>query len=121
VLNSYDTLGGPATLFMIWTTAKFRDANPKTYAAFVAALAEADAFIARDKRAAAELYIRRSKDKSPPESILKMLDDPQTQFTTTPQNVMKTVIFMNKAGSLKTKPNDWKDLFFPDIHGLPGN
>jgi len=121
VLNSYDTLGGPATLFMIWTTAKFRDANPKTYAAFVAALAEADDFIARDKRAAAELYIKKSKDKSPPESILKMLDDPQTQFTITPQNVMKTVIFMNKAGSLKTRPNDWKDLFFPEIHGLTRN
>lgn len=121
VLNSYDLLGGPATLFMIWTTAKFRDANPKTYAAFVAALNEADDFIARDKRAAADLYIKKAKDKNPPESILKMLEDPQTKFTATPQNVMKTVIFMNKTGSIKTKPNDWKDLFFPEVHALPGN
>ncbi len=121
VLNSYDTLGGPATLFMVWTTAKFREANPKTYAAFVAALGEADEFIARDKRAAADLYIQKSKDKSPPESILKMLEDPQTQFTPTPQNVMKTVLFMNKAGSVKTKPNDWKELFFPEVHALPGS
>ena len=50
-----------------------------------------------------------------------MLEDPQTQFTPTPQNVMKTLLFMNKTGTLKTKPNDWQDLFFPEIHGLQGN
>jgi ABC-type nitrate/sulfonate/bicarbonate transport system substrate-binding protein len=31
---------------MLWTTAKFHDANPKTYAAFLAALTEANEFIA---------------------------------------------------------------------------
>ena len=121
VLNSYDVLGGPATLFMLWTTAKFHDANPKTYAAFLAALEEANAFIARDKRAAAELYLQKSKDKASVESILKMLNDPQTQFTTTPQNVMKTVLFMHKTGTLKTRPGSWQDLFFPEIHNLPGS
>ena len=121
VLNSYEVLGGPATLFMLWTSAKFHDANPKTYAAFLAALEEANTFIARDKRAAAELYLQKSKDKATVESILKMLNDPQTQFTTTPQNVMKTVLFMHKTGTLKTRPASWQDLFFPAIHQLPGS
>jgi NitT/TauT family transport system substrate-binding protein len=38
VLSSYEVLGGPATFNTIWTTSAFRDKNPKTYKAFVAAL-----------------------------------------------------------------------------------
>jgi NitT/TauT family transport system substrate-binding protein len=121
LLNSYDVLGGPATLFMLWTTAKFRDGNPRTYAAFLAALEEANAFIAGDRRAAADLYLRRSKDKSSIEAILKMLNDPQTQFVATPQNVMKTVVFMHQTGALKARPANWRELFFQEIHGLPGS
>ena len=121
VLNSFDVLGGPATLFMLWTTAKFHDANPKTYAALLAALEEANAFIAKDRRAAAELYLQKSRDKSPLENILKMLNDPQTQFVAAPQSVMKTVLFMQKTGTLKTRPESWKDLFFSEIHQLPGS
>lgn len=121
VLNSYDILGGPATLFMIWTTARFHDANPKAYAAFVAALRDADAFIAHDKRGAAELYLKKAKDKTPLAKMLKMLDDPQTQFTMTPQNVMKTVKFMHEVGTLKTLPHSWKSLFFKEIDALPGS
>jgi len=121
ILNSYDVLGGPATLFMLWTTAKFHDANPKTYGAFLAALEEANAFIAHDKRAAAELYLKESKDKTSLDQILKMLNDPQTQFIATPQNVMKTLFFMHKIGTLKTQPESWKALFFSEIHQLPGS
>ena len=24
-------------------------------------------------------------------------------------------------GSIKDKPNTWQDMFFPEVHGLPGN
>jgi len=121
VLNSYDVLGGPATFNTVWTTSKFRTDNPKLYAAFVAALDEATATINRDKRAAAETYLRLSKEKSSPESILKMLNDPEIVYTTTPQNVMKYVDFMYKIGSIKVKAESWKDLFFPNIHNAPGS
>src|SRR5207248_232965 len=63
VLNSYDVLGGPATFNVVWTTTKFRNDNPKLYEAFVKALDEAIAEINRDKRAAAESYLRISRDK----------------------------------------------------------
>ena len=63
VLNSYDVLGGPATFNVVWTTSKFRNENPKLYDAFVKALDEATAIINRDKKAAAEAYLRISKDK----------------------------------------------------------
>jgi hypothetical protein len=28
---------------------------------------------------------------------------------------------MNKIGSIKSKPASWKDLFFPEVHGLQGD
>ncbi len=121
VLNSYDVLGGPATFNVVWTSSKFRTENPKLYDAFVKALDEATAFINRDHRAAAETYLRMSKGKDSVADILAMLDDPAIVYTTTPQNVMKYVSFMLKTGAIKTKPDSWKDLFFPNAQGLPGS
>jgi NitT/TauT family transport system substrate-binding protein len=121
VLNSYDVLGGPATFNVVWTTSKFRSENPKLYDAFVKALDEATAIINKDKKAAAEAYLRISKDKDTVADILAMLNDPAIVYTTTPQNVMKYVDFMNKIGAIKVKPDSWKDLFFPNIHGAAGS
>jgi NitT/TauT family transport system substrate-binding protein len=121
VLNSYDVLGGPATFNNVWTTAKFRTENPKLYEAFVKALDEAMTIINRDKRAAAEAYLRISRDKDSVEHILAMLNDPQIVFTTTPQNVMKYVDFMSKTGTIKTKADSWKDLYFHNAHALQGS
>ena len=120
VLNSYEVLGGPATFNVVWTTSKFRSENPKLYEAFIKALDEATALINRDKRAAAETYLRLSKDKDTADDIFKMLSDPSIVYTTTPQNVMKYVNFMLKIGSIKVKPDSWKDLFFPNVHSLQG-
>ena len=122
VLNSYDVLGGPATFNVIWTTAKFRAQNPKVYQAFVEAFDESIAIINADKKAAAADYLRLSKDKhSSLADILAMLEDPKIEFTTTPHNVMKYADFMYKVGSIKVKPTSWKDLFFDNVHGLPGS
>jgi len=121
VVNSYEVLGGPATFNVVWTTSKFRTENPKLYQAFVQAFDDATAQINRDRRAAAEAYLRISKDKDSLENILRMLDDPQIVFTTTPQNVMKYVAFMAKTGAIKAQPDSWKDLFFPNVHALPGS
>lgn len=121
VLNNYDVMGGAVTFNVVWTTARFRSENPKLYAAFVAALDEAEATINRDKRGAAEAYVRIAKDKESPDSIERMLNDPQVVFTTTPQNVMKYANFMYATGAIKVKPDSWKDLFFPDLHTLPGS
>ena len=121
VMDSYDVLG-PATTNVIFTTAKFRDQNPKTYAAFLAALDEAMQLIKSDKKTAAEIYLRISNDKRTtlPE-MLDMLNDPEIIFTATPFNTMKWVDFMYRVKSIKTKPDTWKDLFFPNIHNLSGS
>ena len=121
VLNSYDVLGGPATFNVIWTTTKFRNDNPKLYDAFVKALDEAIGEINRDKRAAAEAYLRISKDKDSLDNILKMMNDPNIVFTTTPQNIMKFAEFMAKTGAIKAKPESWRDFFFANVQALPGS
>lgn len=121
VLNSYDVMKGPATFLVAWTTSKFHDENPKTYAAFWTAYQEAVQFINGNKRAAAEIYVKATKDKSGVDAILKMLNDPEIKITTTPENIMKYHDFMNKVGTLKQKASSWKDLFFPEAHNLSGS
>ncbi len=121
VLNSYDVLGGPATFNLVWSAGKFVRENPKVYAAFVAALEEATAAINGNKQAAAEAYLRISKDKDSVQEILAMLNDPKIVYTLTPQNMSKYVDFMFKVGSIKVKPESWKDLFFPNAHNLAGS
>jgi NitT/TauT family transport system substrate-binding protein len=121
VLNSYDVLGGAATFNTVWTTTKFRTENPKIYAAFVAALDESMKIINADKKAAAETYLRVARSKLSLESVEHMLNDPSVVFTTTPHNVIKYADFMYKVGSIKVKPQSWKDLFFPNAYNLPGS
>ena len=121
VLNNYDVMGGAVTFNVVWTTDKFRTENPKLYDAFVKALDEAQATINRDKRAAAEAYLRISKDKDTLDNVARMMNDPQIVYTTTPQNVMKYADFMARTGAIKVKPDSWKDLFFPNVHGVPGS
>ena len=121
VLNSYDVMGGKTAFVVVWATNRFREANPKTYAAFLNALKESIDFINSNKTAAAEMYIKASNSKLPAAAILKMLNDPEIEFTMTPKNVMKYADFMYKIGSIKIKPASWKDMFFPDIYQLPGS
>lgn len=121
IVNSYDVTGGPHTFNVVWASKKFVDANPKTYAAFLKAFDASIAIINQDKKAAAEFYVRVSKSKESVESIERMLNDPNIEFTTTPKNTMKYAEFMNRIGMVKAKPGSWKDMFFPNMHNLPGS
>lgn len=121
VLSSYYILGGPLTFTVVWTTSKFRSENPRTYAAFVAALEEGVQLTNRDKRAAAEFYVRESGSKESVDSIYKMLSDPQIEFTLTPRQFHRYAQWMYELGRIKSKPASWKDLFFDNVHHLPGS
>lgn len=121
IINSYDVTGGPATFLVAWATGKFHDENPKTYQAFFNAYKEAADFVNANKRAAAQIYVKESSDKSGVDAIEKMLNDPEIKVTMTPENTMKFADFMHKVGTLKNKAGSWKDLFFPEVHNLPGS
>jgi NitT/TauT family transport system substrate-binding protein len=121
VLNSVDVLGGPISFNVVAATGKFHNENPKLYALFMKSLQDATDFINRDKRAAAEIYIRVTKDKSSVDDILKIVNDPQIEYSLLPKNIMKMVDFMHTAGTIKVKPASWKELFFPNMHGVAGS
>jgi NitT/TauT family transport system substrate-binding protein len=122
ILSSDDVMGGPTTFSGIMATAKFRNENPKSYAAFLAAFSEAIELINKDKRAAAEIYLKVTGDKkSTVAEIQKQIEDPQLVYTTTPRNFMKYADFMYDIGSIKQKAGSWKDIFFPEVHHLPGS
>jgi len=121
ILNSDDVMGGSTTFTMISTTSKFRQENPQIFAAVLKALEEANRMIVADKSMAADLLVTSEGGGLTREEIVEVLNDPHVKFTTTPENVMKYAEFMAGAGSLKNRPGSWKDLFFPEIHGVPGS
>jgi NitT/TauT family transport system substrate-binding protein len=121
ILTSDDVMGGSTTFTMISTTSKFRQENPQVFAAVLKALEEANRMIVADKNMAADLLVTSEGGGLTRDEIVEVLNDPHVKFTTTPENVMKYAEFMNDAGSIKNRPGSWKDLFFPEIHGVPGS
>jgi len=120
VVSSVEALGN-ITLDMVYALRAFHDRNPKSCGAVLAALDEAIGIIARDKKAAAGAYVRASKVKVSEEEVLRMLADPDTRFSATPDGVMKFATFMHRVGIISVAPKSWKDLFFPEIQDRPGS
>lgn len=121
VLSSYDTLGGHATFNVLYSTQKFHDENPKTYRAFYDALAEAARIINSDKNAAAAAYIRVEHSNLPLALVQKIVNDPEIEFTISPQRSFVYASELNRLGVLKNKATSWKDYFFPEAYALPGS
>jgi NitT/TauT family transport system substrate-binding protein len=121
VLNSFDVFGGPHTMTVAWTSSQFRDRNPQLYKALVKAFAEATDMLTKDLKSAAQYWADDVKSKLPVEKVAEIASGPQVKWTMTPQSTMKFAEFMHSVGTIKDKPADWKDLFFPEIHDLPGS
>jgi NitT/TauT family transport system substrate-binding protein len=120
IMTSNEVMGGPSTFTMLYTTSRFHDANPKAVAAFLHALHEAIASINADRPGAAQTFIDMEAQSMPIAEVLEVLNDPDIRYTTTPENVMKYADFMAGVGSLKARPLSWQELFFPNIHHVPG-
>jgi NitT/TauT family transport system substrate-binding protein len=121
VISSYDILGGPHTFNVLYSTQKFHDENPKTYKAFYAALEEASQWIRNNKAKAAEVFIRQQQSKQSPEFIRKIVDDPENDFTITPQRTFVYASELHNIGVLKNKAASWKEYFFEEAYALPGS
>jgi NitT/TauT family transport system substrate-binding protein len=121
VLSSYDILGGPATFNVLYTTQKFHDENPKTYKAFYAALTEAAQWIRANKTQAAETFIRVQKSKLPLDFVRRIVEDPENDFTVSPQKSFVYAEELSKLGVLKNSAASWKDYFFEEAWAQPGS
>jgi NitT/TauT family transport system substrate-binding protein len=112
VLNSYDVLGGPSSATVLYATEKFRNDNPKTYAAFLDALAEAAQYIKANPEGAADAYLRINKSNIDRALLLKIIKNPQVQFKIAPQNTLGLARFLHRIGAIKNQPRSWRDYFF---------
>jgi NitT/TauT family transport system substrate-binding protein len=114
VLNSYDVLGGPSSATVVYATEKFRTENPKTYHAFVAALADAARLVTTNPQLAADIYIRVNESKIDRDLLMKILRDPHVQYKIMPQNTFGLAQFMYRVGAIRNEPKSWRDYFFDD-------
>jgi len=114
VLSSYDVLGGPSSATVLYATEKFRNDNPKTYRAFVDALADAARFVTANPDAAADIYLRVNQSKTDRKLLLSIIRSPQVQFKVAPQNTLALAQFMYRVGAIRNEPKSWKDYFFDD-------
>jgi len=121
VLDSYEVLGGPHTFNAVWTSAKFYNENHKVVQAFLAALDDALAQIHSDPAGVAALWIKSENSKLPPGQVEKMVRAPENEWTAVPKKIMAYADFMHRTGTLAVKPDRWQDVFFDDIHQLPGS
>ncbi|MEO8839094.1 MAG: ABC transporter substrate-binding protein [Herbaspirillum sp.] len=120
VLSSSTTLGD-ITLDVVFSLKQFVDKNPKLVKVFMAAQEQANAYIAKDKKGAAATFLRISKIKMSQSDVEKILADPDTQFSTTPNGVMNYAEFMSKAGTIKVRPAKWTDLFVSEFATRKGS
>ncbi|MEA2878323.1 MAG: sulfonate transport system substrate-binding protein [Hyphomicrobiales bacterium] len=115
LINSKDLFtDDPMSFNVVAATSKFRNDNPKLYAAFVAGMKEATDFINADKRKGAEIYLKVSGEKASVDDIMDVLADPDIVYNNRVGGIRTFVEFMTKTGTLKNPPKDWKDMFFPE-------
>jgi NitT/TauT family transport system substrate-binding protein len=114
ILSSTEILGGQINFNILATSSKFYRENPKAYAAYLAAMREATEIINKDKRAAAELYIRMTKDKSFVDELMRIMNAAgEYNFDQRPEGDMRMIRFMHTIGTIKVKPESWDELLFP--------
>lgn len=121
VLKSYDVLGGPSSATVLYGTEKFRKENPKTYKAFVDALAEAAQLVRKDPEKAADIFIRTNKSGIDRKLLLGIIKNPEVEFKLAPQNTYALAEFMYRVGAIKHRPASAKDYFFDDAQNTAGN
>jgi len=120
VLNSFEVFGGPHTLTVAWTTSRFRDNNPVLYKALIGAWEEATEMLGKDVRVASQYWVEDVKAKMTVEKVAEVATGAQVKWTMVPESTMQLAEFMHSVGSIKAMPSSWKDLFFAEIHALPG-
>jgi len=115
LLNSADLFrDDPMSFNVVASTSKFRNENPKLFAAFVAAMKEATTIINADKRKASEIYLKVTGEKTTVDDIMEVLADKEIQYNNKVGGIKAFVDFMAKTGTLRNPPKDWKDMFFPE-------
>lgn len=120
VLTTFDVVG-ESSASVAWTSKRFHDANPVLYRALLDSLRQASDFINEHKREAVGFYIEDSHSTMTLDELMAIAFEPHASFGVVPKGVETFGTFMARTGTLKAAPASWKDAFFPEVAGEPGN
>jgi NitT/TauT family transport system substrate-binding protein len=121
VLSSYDVVGGAHSVTLLYATQRWRDTNPRTLLAIRAAQETANAWIAQNPRAAAELYVRAERSSLSVDFVEALIRHPDHRFTTQPEGVLHFAQFQHRTGQIPVRIESWKEVFFPEAHDGAGS
>jgi NitT/TauT family transport system substrate-binding protein len=65
--------------------------------------------------------VKAENSKMPAAEAERIIRLPENEWTTVPKKIMAYADFMSRTGMIPVKPESWKDAFFEEIHGRPGN
>jgi NitT/TauT family transport system substrate-binding protein len=120
--TSTDELGGPHVAVVLFTSQRWKTEHAPEYAVLAAAFLEAIDLINAEPRAAAEIYVKREASPLTVDQVAALIGRRDTlHFTPVPNKTLRIARFMHQAGTLKSAPDDWKDLFWETVHDLPGS
>jgi NitT/TauT family transport system substrate-binding protein len=122
VMTSDDVMDPGATSTVVYASALFHDANPKLYAATAQAFEDAIDWVNANPHEAAAIYIAREPRKEGIDWVEKLIRDPALiRYSATPRGMQAHADFMHKVGTLKTKADSWKDLFWENMATKDGS
>jgi NitT/TauT family transport system substrate-binding protein len=114
VLSTSEVLGGGGASVLVFTSTKVHDGNPKLTRALIDATADAIDLIRNDRHRAAEIYAATEKTSLSVGQIEAIIADPANEYSVVPRNAVKFAQFQHRIGTLRSRPDSWRDLFFPE-------
>ncbi len=121
VADSREVFGGPLTQITLLATKQTKEKNPVLFQAVANALNELIKVANADKRAAAILWKNAQKASESVDDLVSLLSDPGFEFTAQPHRIAYFAAFLHRIGSMKTKVDDWKDLFWETAYNQTGD
>ena len=121
IADSREVFGGPLTQITLLATKKTKEKNPTLFQAVSNALDESIKVANADKHAAAVLWKKAQNASESVDELVELLSDPGFEFTAEPHRIAYFAAFLNRIGTLKTKVNDWKDLFWETAYSKKGD
>ncbi len=121
VTSSTDILGSPLSTAVMFTTTRFAEQQPVLVKAISAASAEAIATIRSDPEQAARDYLDASNDRMAQAELVALLGLPDMVFDVKPEGTLRFAEFLNRIGTLRTRPKAWTEYFLPDAAALDGS
>ncbi len=121
VTDSAAILGSPLSTAIMFTTTRFADQQPVLVKAVAAASAEAVAVMRADPGQAARDYLDASNDRIPHAEVVALLGARGMEFDIKPEGTLRFAEFLNRIGTLRTRPKAWTEYFLPDAAALGGS